>query len=90
MNTRIVHLHRGKDAEDAWAINLVGDKSGVWRAERGFGNNFEQVWSLELQSESEPDFQSVDWDALLERAINAYDLRDPIMTDFNWPIRATV
>ena len=90
MNTQIVHLHRAKDAEDAWSINLVGDKSDVWRAERGFGNDFERVWSLELQSPKEPDLHSVDWDAVLERAINAYDLRDPIMTDFIWPIKATV
>jgi hypothetical protein len=87
MNSKIVHLHKATDAEDAWAINLVGDFSGVWRAQRGFGQNFQKIWSLELQSDTEPDLAHVDWDAVLEQAILSADMNDPIVPDFHWPMK---
>jgi hypothetical protein len=90
MDSKSIHLHKAKDAEDSWAINLVGDHSGVWRAQKGFGQNFEKVWSLELQSPQAPDLAQTDWDVLLDRAIEAYDMNDPIIAKFQWPIRQLV
>ncbi len=90
MNSTIVHLHKARDAEDSWALNVVGDISGVWRAEKGFGGTFEKVWSLELQSREAPDLRAVDWDAVLERAIIACDLSDPLIADFQWPVKQHV
>jgi hypothetical protein len=86
MDTKIIHLHKG-NADDAWAINLVGDLSGVWRAEKGFGHSFYKVWSLEVQSPEAPDLLHVGWDAVLERAIYAYDLNDPVLSNFEWPLK---
>jgi hypothetical protein len=33
-----------------------------------------------------PDIK-LDWDAVLVRLIEAYDLNDPVITDFEWPLR---
>jgi hypothetical protein len=89
METRTVHLHRASDAEDSFALALEGDSSGTWRATRGFGQDFQRIWSVELQSERSPDVLFTDWDAVLERVIEAYDLNDPVITDFDWPRQQT-
>jgi hypothetical protein len=80
-----VHLHRALDAEDCFALAVEGDSSGTWRAVRGFGQNFQKVWSVEVQSAAAPDFLHTDWDAVLERVIAAWDLNDPVITEFQWP-----
>lgn len=88
MYSTTVHLHEG--GADAWALNLLGDLGEVHRAEKGMGNNFRKVWSLELQSEKAPDLSRVDWDAVLERTIYAYDMNDPLISNFEWPIKGVV
>ena len=80
----MAHLHRALDAEDCFALSVEGEPPG-WRAVRGFGQNFQKVWTIELQSESAPDLFQTDWDAVLERVIQAYDLNAPVITDFHWP-----
>jgi hypothetical protein len=83
-----VHLHKASDAEDGYALCVEGDGPGSWRAERGYGATFQKVWSVEVQSAERPDLNQVDWDSVLERLIEAYDLNDPVITRFTWPLRA--
>ena len=85
MESTIVHLHQALDAEDCFALAVEGEASGTWRAVRGFGQNFQKVWTIELQSTQTPSLLHTDWDAVLERVIEAYDLNDPLITDFEWP-----
>jgi hypothetical protein len=85
MEARTVHLYQAGDAEDSFALSLEGDNPGVWRAVRGFGQKFQRVWSVELQSNQPADILFTDWDGVLERVIEAYDLNDPVITDFEWP-----
>jgi hypothetical protein len=87
MGSKTVHLFKATDAEDAYAIRLAHDDPGKWRAERGFGQNFEEVWSVELQSRKQAPESRVDWDAVLERVIEACTLSDPVITNFQWPVR---
>lgn len=88
MHSTVVHLHEG-DGE-SWAINLAGDIAENHRAEKGFGTNYRKVWSLEIQSVEAPDYALVDWDAILERAIYAYDMNDPLISEFEWPMKAGI
>lgn len=85
MYSTLIHLHEGDG--DSWAINLVGDIAEMHRAEKGMGNRFRKVWSLELQSEEAPDMSRIDWDAVLERAVYAYDMNDPVISKFKWPLK---
>lgn len=85
MELSAVHLFKARDAEDSYAICLDGDTSGVWRAERGYGSDYEKIWTVELQSEHRPDLEQIDWDAVLERAVEANDLSDAVITNFEWP-----
>jgi hypothetical protein len=87
MESVTVLLHKATEAEDSYAICMEGDGEGTWRAQRGYGRDFERVWSVELQSESRPSPQEVDWEAVLGRMIEAYDMNDPLITDFSWPER---
>ena len=80
-------LYQAKDAEDSYAITIGQKGPPSWRAERGLGNQFEKAWTVELQSDHLPDLDKVDWEAVLERVIEAYDLNDPVVTDFQWPLR---
>src|SRR4051812_30630920 len=86
MQSTIVHLHEGDG--DSWAINLTGDLAETHRTQKGFGSKFKKVWSLELQSLELPDYSLVDWDAVLERAIYAYDMNDPLISNYEWPLKA--
>ncbi|MFN7140765.1 MAG: hypothetical protein ACK4UN_15620 [Limisphaerales bacterium] len=86
MHSTIVHLYEG-DA-DSWAINLGGDMAESYRARKGFGADFKEVWTLEIQSDNMPELNVVDWDAILERAIFAYDMNDPLLSRFEWPHKA--
>lgn len=87
MESISVHLHKSVDAEGSYALSLEGDQPQAWRIERGYGGKFEKIWSVELQSRSVPDLREVDWDPVLERIIEAYDLNDPVITEFAWPMR---
>ena len=80
-----VHLFQARDGGESFAIGLASDPRGTWRARTGFGQEFEQVWSLDLQSEVSPEVQTVDWDTVLERAVEAFRLSDPVITNFEWP-----
>ncbi len=86
MHSTIVHLREG-DGE-SWAINLSGDLAETHRAQKGFGGNFKKVWSVELQSLEQPDYTAVNWDVVLERAVYAFDMNDPLLAEFNWPTKA--
>ena len=80
-----VFLHQAADAEDSFAIALPGDHQGSWRAQKGFGSDFRKVWTIEFQSAHSPSIHSTDWDQVLLRAIEAYTMNDPIITNFKWP-----
>lgn len=80
-----VFLHQAADAEDSYAIALPGDNRGGWRAQKGFGSDFRKVWTIEFQSAQPPSIQAIDWDQVLLRAIEAYAMNDPIITNFTWP-----
>ena len=66
-------------------VMLNMSKEQKWLARSGFGSQLEPVWSLELESAAPPGLETVDWDVVLERAIEAYRLSDPIVTNFDWP-----
>jgi hypothetical protein len=85
MHTVNVNLFKATDAEDAFAIHLPGDAEGQWRAERGFGSDFQKVWTVEFQSDNEPGRWHTDWDQVLGRAVEAYSMNDPVITNFHWP-----
>jgi hypothetical protein len=87
MNASTVHLHEAADAEDSFALSLEGDSRRTWRAEKGYGQKFQQVWSVELQSRATPKLSRVDWPAVLDRVIEAYQLSDPVIADFEWPLQ---
>jgi hypothetical protein len=82
-----LHLFKARDAEEAYAIRTPNDER--WLARSGFGSQFEPVWALELESEESADQRAVDWEQVLERAIEAYRLSDPVLTNFEWPSPAT-
>ena len=81
-----VHLHAATDAEDSYALSVGSETVRKWRAERGYGSTFQQVWSVELQSKAVPDLGQVDWRAVLERVIEARDMNDPVIANFDWPL----
>jgi hypothetical protein len=86
--TTTVFLHEAEDAEDSYAISLAGDTPGLWRAEKGFGGKFKQVWSIDFQSAEPPSVLAIDWDQVLMRAIDAYSMNDPVITNYTWPLLA--
>lgn len=80
-----VLLYQATDAEDSFALRLSTDPSRHWRAQHGFGKEYEQIWDVEFQSKSLPPFHLIQWDSVLQRAIEAYNLSDPVITNFAWP-----
>jgi hypothetical protein len=87
MESVTVHLHKATNGEDAYALAVEGDERSSWRAERGYGSAFQKAWSVELQSSTRPELARVDWDAVLDRVIEAHDLNDPVIAGFQWPLR---
>jgi hypothetical protein len=88
MKTVTLHLYKAQDGLDAYAISRPGsDRTvhGAWLAQKGFGSDFEKVWTVELQSKEEPQPGRVDWENVLERAIEACHLSDPVIADYEWP-----
>lgn len=83
MQTLNLQLFKALDAEEAYAIRLPHEEK--WLAQSGFGSQLEFAWNLEIQSEGACDRKRVDWEAVLERAIEAYRLSDPVLTNFRWP-----
>jgi hypothetical protein len=81
METVTIQLYKARDAEEAYAIRRPEPEN--WLARSGFGSQFEPVWTVEFQGSfsSEP----VDWQSVMDRAIEAYRLSDPIVTNFQWP-----
>jgi hypothetical protein len=77
----------GSTSPKVCAASVDGDTHQRWRAERGYGSAFEKAWTVEVQSESRPEFNQVDWDAVLDRMIEAFDLNDPVIAGFDWPRR---
>ena len=78
-----LQLFKAIDAEEAYAIRFPREQK--WLARSGFGSQLEPVWSLELESEAPVDHETIDWDVVLQRAIEAYRLSDPVVTGFEWP-----
>jgi hypothetical protein len=87
MENVAVQLFKARDAEEAYAIRFPREER--WLARSGFGSQLEPVWTLEIQSVEVIDLKSVDWDQILERAIEAYRLSDPVLTNFDWPMAKT-
>ena len=78
-----LQLFKATDAEEAYAIRFPREQK--WLARSGFGSQLEPVWSLEFQSDTPLQRKSIDWNIVLERAIEAYRLSDPVLTNFEWP-----
>ena len=80
-----VLLSQAQDAEGSYALRLESDPPECWRAQSGFGKQFDPAWALELQSDSLPEIRLIDWELVLVRAVEAYHLSDPVITNFHWP-----
>ena len=78
-----LQLFKARDAEEAYAIRFPQEER--WLARSGFGSQLEHAWNLEIQSEAPLDRYTVDWEAVLDRAVEAYRLSDPVVTNFDWP-----
>jgi hypothetical protein len=72
MKSITVELHKAQDAEECYAMRFPQEER--WRAVNGYGSQFQRVWSVEFQGQMEAAESALDWDALLERAIEAYEL----------------
>jgi hypothetical protein len=81
-----VHLYEAKDSEGAYAVSLADDLPGRWRFVKGLGQEFQKVWSVELDGEPMPDPLQVDWEPVLDRALEAYQLSDPVIYNYQWPV----
>jgi hypothetical protein len=79
-----LELFAAADADDSYALRVAGEKA--WRARTGFGSGLEHVWTVEVESSIEPELAEVDWDAVLERAIEAFEMSDPVISNFDWPV----
>ena len=80
MNSLSIDLFQARDAEDSHAVALSDDAEGELRKQSGFGAEFEKVWTVEFQTPDAVDGASIDWDLVLERAIEAYQMSDPVIT----------
>lgn len=80
-----VLLYQAADAENSFAIRLQQDPPDAWRAQKGFGTKFENPWNIEFQGKNAPELVKINWDAVLERAVEARNLSDPVITNYEWP-----
>jgi hypothetical protein len=86
MKALTIDLYKANDAEDSFALHLPSDPHEFWRAEIGFGKTFAKVWRVELQSrEMPPELRLIDWDAVLQRVLGAYNRSDRVIGEFEWP-----
>jgi hypothetical protein len=85
MRITTVHLFQGADGEEAYAIRLPEDPDKYFRAERGFTHDFEHVWTVEFETDEGPDRWGTNWDQVLNRAMEAYAMRDPVISSYHWP-----
>ena len=83
---RTLHLYKAAEAEAAYALKMDEDPGGNWRAKRGYGSNFVKLWSLDVEGDPVPSLEKIDWEAILDRAIEAYQLSDPVLANFHWPV----
>jgi hypothetical protein len=82
MKTLFIELHKARDAEGSYAIRVRGEDR--WRAVKGFGSDFEKVWTVEFQGPEIPNDSEVSWVSVLERSIEASRLSDPVVLNVNW------
>ena len=85
MNSLSLQLFKAQDAVDSFALALPNDPAATWRAQTGFGSDFQPIWTLELQSANPADLRLIDWNSVLERAVEAYQLNDPVISNYAWP-----
>ena len=78
-----LQLHKARDAEESYALKFPAEEK--WLARSGFGSELDSVWSLEVQTEDDFARDKVNWEAVLDRAIEAYRLSDPVVTNFQCP-----
>ncbi|HTG43655.1 MAG TPA: hypothetical protein VK633_03900 [Verrucomicrobiae bacterium] len=82
-----VELFSARDAESSFAIRLAGDKeSAGWKFRKGFGSEFEKVWAVEFHTMDSPDLAAADWEAVLNRTVEAFQMSDPVIENFHWPV----
>lgn len=86
MEAATIELFQATDATDAYGIKLPGDAASHWKAQRGFGQDYKPIWTVEAQSNEKPDWDKVDWDAVLDRVVEASTLSDPVLANFDWPV----
>lgn len=85
MRITTIHLFQGTDAEEAFAIRFAEDPDKHFRAERGFTNDFEYVWTVDFETDDKPDRWETNWDQVLNRVVEAYSMRDPVIYGYHWP-----
>ena len=78
-----LQLFKARDADEAFGLRFP--REDKWLARTGFGSDYQSVWNIEIQSTQPADRTRVDWEDVLERAIEAYRLSDPVITNFEWP-----
>jgi hypothetical protein len=82
-----LQLYKARDADEAFGLRFP--REDKWLARTGFGSDFEPIWTLEIQSAQPADRPRVDWENVLNRAVEAYRLSDPVITNFDWPALTT-
>ena len=82
MNAVILQLFQATDADNSYALRVSGETG--FRTARGFGQDFQEIWMVEVQSESEPDLTNVNWEHLLDRVVEAHEMCDPVLSNFDW------
>ncbi|HYE33251.1 MAG TPA: hypothetical protein VEH27_17620 [Methylomirabilota bacterium] len=87
MQTVRIDLYKATDSEESYGIKTAG--SNVMRAHAGFGQTWEKVWSVDIESLYSPENLDVDWDAVLARVIEAHSMSDPVLSGFRWPQQET-
>jgi hypothetical protein len=82
MKTLSVEVFKARDSDESYAIRAKGDEH--WRAVTGYGSNFEKIWTVDFEGPVPSDLSSIHWEAILDRAVEAYRLSDPLVTTVDW------
>ena len=84
-HTTRLELFEASDAEGSYALKVSGVDG--WKARVGLGSQLESVWKIEVETSRPAEGAKVDWEAVLARAIEAREMSDPVLTNYEWPER---
>jgi hypothetical protein len=86
---KTIELFEAKDGDQSYAIRLKDDPGKAWRFTRGYGADYQKVWTVELESSHVPEPDLIEWESVLERALEAWQMNDPFISNYEWPIAIT-